>query len=76
MILEFLDFTKKENIFENQRNQQSLEWMHSLIRESLINKFYKNSEVSKEIKIIEQKLLNGAARATGAAEELLNKFNK
>lgn len=74
MILEFIDYTKEGNIFSDQRNQQSLEWMHSLIRESLINKFYENSDVTKELEIIEEKLLNGKARATGAAEELLNKF--
>ncbi len=75
MIEEFVDFTKSKNIFEARRNNQSLEWMHSLIKESLISEFYKNEMVSSEIKQIEEKLLNGKAIATSAAEELLNKFD-
>lgn len=76
MIMEFVDYTKKNDSFTKRRNNQSLEWMHSLIRESLINKFYSSSDVKKELKIYESQLLNGKARATSAAEEILNKFNR
>ncbi|MCW8848990.1 MAG: methylmalonyl Co-A mutase-associated GTPase MeaB, partial [Melioribacteraceae bacterium] len=75
MIIEFVDFTKKNKSFIERRNNQSLEWMHSLIKESLINKFYENPEIKKEIQILEAQLLKGNARATSAAEDLLKKFN-
>jgi LAO/AO transport system kinase len=76
MILEFVELTKTSGTFEKQRNEQALEWMHSLIKESLINDFYKNPEVSKEMKSLEKKLLDGKARATSAAEFLMKKFNR
>ncbi|PID60333.1 MAG: methylmalonyl Co-A mutase-associated GTPase MeaB [Ignavibacteriae bacterium] len=76
MILEFVEFTKKENIFEKQRKGQALEWMHSLIKESIINQFYSNPDVSKEISAIEKALTSDEIRATSAAELLLNKYFK
>lgn len=75
MILEFVEFTKNNNIFDERRNEQNLEWMHSLIKESLIEKFYKNEKIARELKLLEKKLLDGKARATSAAELLLNKYN-
>lgn len=75
MINEFIQLTKDQNTFENQRNKQSLEWMHSLIKESLVNKFYDNPDIKKELKALEEQLIKGKSRATSAAEELLNKFN-
>ena len=75
MVSEFVDFTKKNKIFVERRNTQSLEWMHSLIKESLINKFYDNPKIKDELKVLESQLLAGNSRATSAAEELLKKFN-
>ena len=75
MIIEFFDLTKKNNTFMDRRNKQSLEWMHSLIKESLINKFYENPDIKIELKKMETQLLEGNARATSVAEELLKKFN-
>lgn len=76
MILEFIEFTKQNDYFNERRNNQSLEWMHSLIKESLINKFYANPEVKRELHILESQLLKGKARATSAAEDILKKFNE
>ena len=75
LIVEFVEYTKKENLFTKQRYKQSLDWMHSLIQESLISKFYAAPEISKELGKVEEELLKGNARATSAAEELLKKFN-
>jgi LAO/AO transport system kinase len=76
MIVDFVNLTKNKGIFDSQRNKQALEWMHALIKESLENDFYQNTEVNKEIKILEDKLLSGKARATSAAEYLMKKFKK
>ena len=75
MILDFIDLTKRNSSFSKRRNNQALEWMHTLIKESLVNKFYDNPEINKEIKKLEKDLLEGNARATSSAEELLKKFN-
>lgn len=74
-IIDFVEFTKNEGIFNSQRNKQSLDWMHSLIKENLINKFYQKPEIQKELKIAENLLIDGKARATSTAEEILKKFS-
>lgn len=76
MILEFVNISKSSKSFYEARNNQSLEWMHSLIKENLVNDFYNNQKVKKELKIIETKLISGEISATSAAELLLeNKKN-
>jgi len=74
MINEFVKLTKKQKTFDLQRNKQSLEWLHSLIKESLVNNFYNNPHIKAELKSIEKELINGKLRATSAAQELLKKF--
>ena len=76
MISEFIQITKKNNEFFIRRNNQSLEWMHSLIKESIVSNFYQDPEISKELERFESHLLNGKMRPTSAAEKLLKKFGK
>lgn len=75
MIIKFVEITKSNNTFYAERKKQSLEWMHSLIKESLINDFYNNQKVKKEVKLIEEKLISGKLNATSAAELLLKNQN-
>jgi LAO/AO transport system kinase len=76
MISEFIQITKRNDEFFKRRNNQSLEWMHSLIKESIVSNFYQNNEISEELKSFEDDLLNGKIRPTSAAEKLLKKFVK
>ncbi len=75
MISKFVSITKGNKSFYDIRNKQSLEWMHSLIKESLINDFYNNHKVKKELKTIEEKLISGKLIATIAAEIILKNQN-
>lgn len=74
MISNFIQITKNNDQFINRRNSQSLDWMHSLIKESIVSNFYNNPEISEELKSFEDQLLNGKMRPTSAAEKLLRKF--
>lgn len=75
MIKEFEHHTRNNGSFDSRRNNQSLEWMHSLIKENLITNFYNNTEIKKEIELLEKQLVTGKARATAAAEKLMDKFS-
>jgi len=75
MVLDFEKHTKEHGGFISRRNNQSLEWMHSLIKENLIDSFYNDAKIKQEINALEKQLTNGEARATAAAEMLMKKFN-
>ena len=62
------------NTFEEERKNQSLKWMYSLIEESLKDNFFCNSDVKKELKSIEKQIVNETLLPTVAAEMLLGKF--
>lgn len=74
LVSEFIKLTKDNGYFLKQRTNQNLEWMHSLIKERIINNFYSNPKFEEEIKKVELNLLEGEIRATAAAEKILNKF--
>lgn len=71
MISEFVTITKKNNQFQELRKVQSIDWLHTLIKESLINNFYSNQKVRKELANIEEKIINGKLSPNTAAELLL-----
>ncbi len=76
VIKQFENFTKKNNSFDEQRKNQSLQWMYALIEESLKNGFFNNPDVKKDLKVIEKQIINEEILPTAAAEILLKKFNK
>ena len=58
-----------------ERKKQSLQWMHSLIEESLKNSFFNNPDVKKDLKEIEKQIISEKILPTVAADILLKKFN-
>ena len=75
MITEFVEQSKKNKTFDEERKRQSLQWMYFLIDEKLKSQFYQNSKIKKEIVNIEKQILEGKLLATSAAELLLSKFS-
>ena len=71
MISDFAKVTKKSNQFQELRKAQSIDLLHSLIKESLINNFYSNQKVKKELANIEEKIIKGKLSPNSAAELLL-----
>ena len=62
--------------FEHKRKAQSKYWMYETINEELKRTFFNHPEISKEIKIIEQKVTEGALSPFKAAHLLLAKSLK
>ena len=62
--------------FEHKRKAQSKYWMYETINEELKRTFFNHPEISREIKIIEQKVTEGSLSPFKAAHLLLEKSLK
>lgn len=75
IIKEFEANTKNSGAFDERRKEQSLQWIFSMIEESLKNDFYNDEKVKEELPIIKEEIINGSLVPTSAAEKLLKIFN-
>ncbi|WP_428653628.1 methylmalonyl Co-A mutase-associated GTPase MeaB [Runella sp.] len=73
-IQQFDSQTKADGFHLKNRQQQNLEWMHSLIRQTLEERFYQNTEVSQQLQKIELLVQNEKWLPMRAATFLLNLF--
>ncbi len=71
LITRFRDTTRQSGIFEARRRQQSKDWMHAMIKEALLNKFYNDPNIKAIMPDIEQKIVMGDLPVTQAVRELL-----
>ncbi|MDR1621536.1 MAG: methylmalonyl Co-A mutase-associated GTPase MeaB, partial [Synergistaceae bacterium] len=63
--------TLASGVFEKRRQQQNLDWMHSLVLEQIKRTFYGNAKVRQHMPAIEQQVIGGAISPTQAATQLL-----
>jgi len=70
-VLDFFKTTRASGILDERRREQTVAWMHSLIRESLQNDFYQNPAVKARLASVEQAVANGQKPSLAAAQELL-----
>jgi LAO/AO transport system kinase len=79
-IQEFAEVTKRSGYFYDRRKSQQLEWLHSMIDEEIKQLFYSDQDISKNLKITEEKISNGETPPTQAVKDLLemyiDKFSK
>jgi GTPase len=61
--------------FEENRKNQSIEWMWSLVEEGLRDQFYKNPDVKKMLPKIVKEVERGKTAPTAAAYELLSSLS-
>ena len=75
-IKEFENKVKESGVFEERRKEQSLQWIFSMIEESLKTDFYNNEKVKQEFPAIKEDILNNNLVPTSAAEKLLKIFKE
>ena len=69
-----LDHRKKLSAtsdLETKRRRQAVDWMWSLIKEELKDRFYRNPDVKKILPKITQEVQTGTTASTVAASQLL-----
>lgn len=74
MILEYDSLVKRNGFFLQNRQQQNLEWMHSLIRFALEEQFYQHADIKQNLAEIEANVQNEKWLPIRAATYLLNIF--
>lgn len=74
MVDKYKRHTMTNHYFETKRIQQTKQWLHQTINDSLIERFYSNSQVKEEILKIEQQLKNESINPYQAAMNLLKKI--
>ena len=76
IILSYLKLTKKNNYFDEHRNNQNKFWVLETIDEQLKRKFYDNKDVKKELKKVLKQVQNNQLTPFEAANKVLLKKNK
>ncbi|MFC2131757.1 methylmalonyl Co-A mutase-associated GTPase MeaB [Bacteroidota bacterium] len=72
-IEKFIKTTKETGIFNIRRKRQLLEWVYTMVDETLLNRFYFNNEISNIKDKIDKQVLNGEITPTNAVNILLEK---
>ncbi len=65
---------QKSGYLSYRRTQQTKNWMHQLIKSSLIEHFYENDKITASLKELEALVLKGDKNAYSAAHQLLMKY--
>jgi LAO/AO transport system kinase len=73
MITQFVDWQKARGIFDTNRQQQDINWMHQDIRDRLISEFYNSEENKRQISEAEELVKEGKMTAFDAASRVLGK---
>lgn len=76
MIEEFSVLTKKSEIFNTRRQNQTLEWVFNMVVEQLKSRFYNHDGVKRMIPKLKKELLTDQISATQAATQLLRIFDE
>lgn len=71
VILEFIDNTHQSGAHQTRRQQQSIEWMHSMIEEELRNRFLRSEKVRDILPSIESQVANNTLPATSAVHQVM-----
>ncbi len=71
IIQDFVDNTKNSGAFDRRRKEQSLNWMHLLLRDYILDSFYRHSKVKAILNEMELDVLNGKITPTAAFRKII-----
>lgn len=74
LVIEFVDNTHNSGAHENRRQEQSIEWMHSMIEEELRNRFLRSEKVQQLLPDIEAQVANNTLPATTAVHRIMDEI--
>jgi LAO/AO transport system kinase len=76
LIQSFFRQFEPAGVIAKRRQQQSLEWLSSLINDELLRRFYHDSRVKGRLSQLQQLVLRGDLTAVRAAQELLEGYGE
>lgn len=74
MVLDYVEFTKKNGYFYEKRLNQSKYWMYETIEQYLKNNFYNNPTIERMLQNVENELLHNKVTPFVAASKLLDTY--
>jgi LAO/AO transport system kinase len=74
MIEKYKRHTTLNHFFERKRSNQTKQWLHQTINDTLINRFYSNPLVNEEINKIEMQMQKNLINPYSAVQELFKKL--
>ena len=75
VIQKFEETTKNSGVFQRRRNEQLLEWVHSMVDEHLHDLFFSDPVVTGRMPEIREAVLDNTISPTQAVAELINIFD-
>lgn len=76
VIQAFCKKTMNSGVFQRRRRTQTIDWMYSMVEESLKASFYNHPEITRIKPMMEKAVVQGEISATKAAKQLLDTFNR
>lgn len=73
-ITSFKNHTTLNGSFEYKRKSQDKYWLHETIRDELLNTFYNNPVIKKEVIKVEKAVVNGKLSSFEASDQLLKMY--
>jgi LAO/AO transport system kinase len=74
VIQKFYSQLEPAGIIAKRRQQQSMEWLSTLVHDELLRRFYHDPKIKEHLAALQQQVLNGATTPVGAARELLDAY--
>ena len=75
VIAQFKEQMQVKGWLQQNRARQQLNWMHDTIRQEVLQRFYKDPAVEKQLASVEQSVANGSMTAYVAAMRLLKSID-
>jgi LAO/AO transport system kinase len=74
IIIEYIEFIKKESFFEKQRRRQAKYWMYESIHEALTDHFYNQEGIKNKLKLFEEKVVESKMNSFLASKILIEDY--
>ncbi len=74
MVIEYLEFTRKNDFFNFRRREQAKFWMYETINNYLHDSFYANQVIQNQLHVFEEDVLNDKISSFMAARKLLEQY--
>ena len=75
-VLEYIEFTKENGFFEEQRMRQAKYWMYEYINEALHDRFFNHEGIKEKLKMFEEKVIQGKMNSFFASRILIEDYFK
>jgi len=74
MVEEYLTLTKTNDFFQQKRKEQHLYWLYETINAEIKTRFYADEAVKRQLKTLEQQVLEGTLSSFEAAKRMMDKY--